>query len=304
MEPAAQTTPDREALAADLVAAAEGSNSMFLSPTDVALLPDRSGARLAWPLWGLLAHLVPSDLRHWRVAVWVVSTARDLELTRLALTVAETSAPHATADVMIPEDAFETSLDPAGVHYWYLRERMYEMQLGVQLQPLTSRVPGLVVTDAGGAMPFQAHGTWHGYPFYFRYRSGHASLDISTDQDTVFSTPYWSAGCQYGDDYDGSLNMDEFIELFTRLGSQLVRAPFAYHFPDRDEAEDPARGGAWVWGHTLAEACRSLRTEVDDPDRFLPTPSNRDTRAFPPAGPQFVVLPEETPANAPTAKSS
>lgn len=303
--PAEECTPDRELLAADLVAAATASTSMFLNPTDTCLLPDRSGARFVWPRWGLLAHLRPTGRRHWSIALWVVpAVGSDFDLTRLALTVAEAGAPHATADVDIPAEAFDGPVGPGDVHYAFLRERLYEMQLQVQLRPLIDRVPGLLVLDAGGAMPFQAHGTWHGYPFYFRYRSGHASLDISDDLDTVFTTPFWSASCRYGDEHDGSLNMDEFTDLFIQLGAQLARAPFAYHFPDRDQASDATLGGALVWAHSLAEACRSLRTEVDDPDRFVPVPSNRDTRSFPPADPVFVVLPEETPAPAPTGMSS
>lgn len=89
--------------------------------------------------------------------------------------------------------------------------------------PMTSKLPTLTdlavetrtITEQGGACPYQATGTILGQHFYFRYRNGHASLEIG--ESSSFSTAY-------GDPYDGSLDDEEFESLFRLLLKQYLKS--------------------------------------------------------------------------------
>jgi hypothetical protein len=131
--------------------------------------------------------------------------------------------------------------------------------------PLTDRVPGLEITSAGGACPFQAEGTLLGMPFYFRYRSAHATLRVGED---LFDKSLYSAGMEFGDDdLQGWLEEDEFMSLMVTLIGDLERAPIAWEFPgvEPNEFPPPARPAGSptthrAWGHTADEAWERLNT--------------------------------------------
>lgn len=131
-----------------------------------------------------------------------------------------------------------------------------------EIVDLEWRNPGLHIDSAGGYCPFQADGTLHGYPFYFRFRSGNARLVVGTDPDSLWFMPLWSADDHFGAD---QLDLAEaaLSPLLTRLISELRRAPIWWEFPgitDRDSGKIPAGtpdlfGG---WGLTPEEAWTDL----------------------------------------------
>ncbi|MFS0885231.1 hypothetical protein [Aeromicrobium sp. 179-A 4D2 NHS] len=98
---------------------------------------------------------------------------------------------------------------------------------------LSAAIPGLLVESAGGACPYQSEGTIKGYPYYFRYRSGHASLKIGMPGTKPYGwdTVLWDASKQHGDDYDGFLEPEEFANLMIELVPQLERAPRWWRVP-------------------------------------------------------------------------
>lgn len=187
---------------------------------------------------------------------------------------------------------------------------------------LSARVPGLLVTSAGGACPFQSEGTLHGYPYYFRYRSGWVSLELRHPQTEEHSSEHlYSAGMEYGDDLAGWLDRDEFITLLTTLVPQLQRAPYLWEFAGvAVEVENVAADGEPVnlrfthtdtpetyraWGHTPQAAYERLhepspwlvehgwsieaQAEHNRLKAIDPTPLNADTRDFPTLEPVFEV---------------
>lgn len=157
------------------------------------------------------------------------------------------------------------------------------------LRDLFEEFPTLTIEAYGGSYPVQAEGTLAGHPFYFRYRSGNASLKVGGD---LFQQSLWLATTAYGDGLQGHLSLDEFKSLFRQLVAALDRAPIYWEFegnrtcdripdpalvnweaellgveapetteiPARDRKGAPTSMGAW--GHTPAEAWQRLhRTE-------------------------------------------
>ena len=96
---------------------------------------------------------------------------------------------------------------------------------------LSAKIPGLIVTSAGGACPFQSDGTLFGFPFYFRYRHGFAELEIrAPDTNALSSEHLYRAGIGYGDEYGGVLGRSEFCDLMIQLVPALERAPYLWEF--------------------------------------------------------------------------
>lgn len=134
---------------------------------------------------------------------------------------------------------------------------------------LTFRFPDLQINVAGGACPFQADGTLHGLPFYFRFRHNWAELRILSDAG--WFKPLYTAGCEYGDGEDqGWLEPTEFVELMIRLIGELERAPIMWEFPGVEIADvgcikagDPHCYGAW--GHTPEQAWAAMH----EPSKYL-----------------------------------
>lgn len=89
-----------------------------------------------------------------------------------------------------------------------------------RIEPL---FPGLSFERAGGAVPFQATGTYLGYAqFYFRFRSDCASLTIGRPARHVPESDYVTfRNSVTGDDYAGFLDEDEFVALFVELMQKM-----------------------------------------------------------------------------------
>lgn len=179
---------------------------------------------------------------------------------------------------------------------------------------LSARIPGLLVTSAGGACPFQSEGTLHGLAYYFRYRHGQATLAVGGDP---IGAPLYSAALTYGDDYDGILDRSQFSDLMARLVPALTRARFQWQFTGFEVEITERPDGTltfsttdtaqtyWAWGRTPAEAHARLhepsaalternprwtlgiQREAARARRIDPTPVNTDDRTYPDPEPVF-----------------
>lgn len=187
---------------------------------------------------------------------------------------------------------------------------------------LSARIPGLLVTSAGGAFPFQSEGTLHGYPYYFRYRHGHAELQVHEHGTTPMSSArLYETSLAYGDEHGGTLDRDEFLFLMIAMVPMLCRARWLWEFAGvRVNIHDTDPEGEQVnlvftatdtrevyraWGYTPEEAWMRLhepspyllergwsaetQAEMYRLRAIAPTPLNSDTRNFPDPEPTFEV---------------
>ncbi|MGV8847693.1 hypothetical protein [Tessaracoccus sp.] len=157
--------------------------------------------------------------------------------------------------------------DPHGTFYLWVMfsDALKDTGRQLRMRPLTRAIPGLTLDTAGGACPFQAEGTLHGLPFYFRYRSAHATLSLCAPDAEEFDyfAPLYLAGMDFGEEYDGFLSDEQFQGLFADLVRQLVRAPRLWEFTGAQVGDlagcptgTPRTYGAW--GHTPQEAYATL----------------------------------------------
>lgn len=230
-----------------------------------------------------------------------------------AVTLADSPGPDYRT--VIPVELLERrSWEDKGLLLCKEMERQVEKTIrDYRFRDLHARIPGLYFTEAGGAAPYKAEGTWGDHTFRFRYRHGTATLDVSTDSNDepyMYSINYgddgnyprWSATVSYGHEYGGVLTDTEFIYLFCLLGSQLGPAPYQYHFlrPDTASEQNTFSSTLIGIGHTVEEARHdAYRREIeflmeDFSDKPDYTPSDlttdmEDTRVFPPK-PPFTVL--------------
>lgn len=181
---------------------------------------------------------------------------------------------------------------------------------------LTEFIPGLVITSAGGACPFQALGTLKGFPFYLRARGEWVTLHLSAPgADPVGFEPLYHAGMAA----PFAFGVQEFCEFMLKLVVELEKSPFRWEFegyklsyPDEKKWEavrTEERETNLGWGVTPEEGWEKTQ-EVSEyllgygcteemQKRFMElrevskTPLNQDTRVFPEVDPIFEVrLPE------------
>lgn len=191
---------------------------------------------------------------------------------------------------------------------------------------LEESVPGLVFTSYVGVHPVQAEGTLHSMPFYFRHRSGPATLNLGEPDGPP---PYGGKDSLYSSSYDGSLDSyrtEDFVLMFRELVKSLERSAWIWTFEGAEVKgidNGLQRTGRLTEysasAHTVEEALAQvlapeppkvdrvwlalhLPREASIPEGFSPeaywdlvslseTPLNRDTRKFPAEAPPFEVLP-------------
>lgn len=186
---------------------------------------------------------------------------------------------------------------------------------------LEAFIPGIQVTSAGGLIPFQAEGTLHGHPFYYRERGGEASLnvgDLNGGKPYIGDKALWSASEEVEEFRSGP----EWIVTLIRLVDTLDRSPFRYEFLGKEvnitggknnieglvtsEREQLYSG----WGFSAEEAfaaahetSKYLLEYLEWEEEFAaavrrmrnlsPVPVNQDTRDYPEDTPDFrVTVPE------------
>ena len=280
-----------------------------------------------------IVHVTPGDPGEWLVDLWLICDDRQRGSRRQYRDPwgprADTDRFALLAEVFLldaPDPLYRSTVTlhpspendpPPGLYdeysdVWPLQGRVAsaarEMLLQADTRDLHARVPGLTVGQAGGLLPFQSEGTWHGHPYYFRYRGGTASLRVGGPD--VVSSPLWNATVLYGHAQAGCLDMDEFTYLFCVLGRKLQQAEYRYTFdlregfhPDPDLPPASALLGINIgqWARSGKEATERLTEWLAAlAEQFPDTPAGftiddviltgEDTRAFPDPAPDFAVL--------------
>lgn len=181
-------------------------------------------------------------------------------------------------------------------------------------------IPGLIVSSAGGLLPFQAEGLLHGLPFYFRNRHETSTLRVG---EADGGTPFVNDTLYIASIEGTVMNGDDFFKAMLKLVPMLEVAPFLWEFsglkpifakeeeglPKWSYSFDGIREKVHGWGQTATEGFAQTRVtsayleshgfsaqEQDDywvAREIDPTPLNEDARVFPEVAPNFVVnLPE------------
>ena len=178
---------------------------------------------------------------------------------------------------------------------------------------LSEKIPGLIVTSAGGWVPFQSEGLLQGLPYYLRCRHDVASLTIGQADSNIFEDALFYAEI----DYTKFAGIENFEDMIIQLVPLLEKMPFRYEFackvPEYDEnhkhtgnttdKDDTTYG----WGNSPEEAFESLMKPnwflkergVSDEEQLYrrglqkinPSPINEDNRVWPNPLPIFVVKP-------------
>lgn len=176
---------------------------------------------------------------------------------------------------------------------------------------LSEKIPGLIVTSAGGWVPFQSQGFLHGLPYYLRCRHDVASLEVGQADGSAFRDILFYADI----DYTESAGIENFEDMMIKLVPLLKKAPFRYEFecrvPEYDENHKYTGNTTdkydvtYGWGNSPEEAYESVTKPnwflkergVSDEDQLYrislqkinPNPINEDNRVWPDPLPEFVV---------------
>lgn len=173
-------------------------------------------------------------------------------------------------------------------------------------------IPGLIISSAGGQIPFQAEGLYLGYPFYFRDRHGSASLSVGALDGEM---PYHGNDILYyasveTEEFEGAKN---FIKNLIALVPELKRSPYSYTFIGKTLDLTKSGSGYAIsedksthypaWGYTPDEAYMSLlepsqylvdhgfsierQAQMNKDMDFDRTPLDDDSRKFPVTDPDF-----------------
>lgn len=131
-------------------------------------------------------------------------------------------------------------------------------------------IPSILVSSAGGFLPFEMMGWVCSFPFYIRSEWGRAELRIAASEGDVFLGPFlWMSATSTPDGMDRS----QLISVISSLFSGLEVAPFLYGFAGRrvEFVDVPGSGDKlpistseeeiyYAWGNTPEEAWEQLQT--------------------------------------------
>lgn len=255
-------------------------------------------------LEGVLLHCSYAGESTLKVEAWFLPPQKDkqqrnLAPSDLALYVIEIEEAHLTKayplSSTLAKDLILTQEDMKEYVIKEIRRIPRQIRIDIETKAILDRIPNLKFESYGGMVPFQAEGKWLDWDFYFRYRSGEATLRIgyweetgpTKDSEDLISAPYWASHTGYGDEFDGCLNMDEFAKLFIELASNLGDGWFPYQF---EEVEGEKR--IFAPARTLDDALKLLEERSAKEERvYSRTPSKQDDRVFPAERPDFLVLP-------------
>ena len=177
---------------------------------------------------------------------------------------------------------------------------------------LAEFIPGLKITSAGGMMPFQALGTLHGLPFYFRARHEWATLHLSAPGTDPVG---WEYLYYASTEAPFMVDAEVFCEIMLKLVPEIKRSPFRWefeghklNFPDpkkwevvqSDEKEinygwgvTPEEGWAKtqeISEYLLEHGCtEEMQLRHQELRNISKTPLNQDNRIFPEVDPVFEV---------------
>lgn len=206
---------------------------------------------------------------------------------------------------MINREAFEAFLDSDG-----------EIEFDIYAQnpedwaALSDLIPGLIVSSAGGVVPFQSEGLLHGHPYYLRSRHGKASLKVGSKDGNAFKDFLYMATI----DYEAFVGPERLADMMLKLVPLLEPAHFLWEFEAKKlEFENHEWTGRALdeteikhaWGFTAEEAYAKTQQPVIfmsehgiseekqlamiKARQINPVPLNQDTRVFPSPAPEFTV---------------
>ena len=248
---------------------------------------------------------------------------RDLSVSRLALYIASTEEPSilknlsisqtcATVENQVSSDSESRSTILAK----FIVPMITKMLIARDMYPIVSRIPSLSFEEYGGIQPYQASGIFDKiWSFYFRYRSGEATLSISKDDmDTIgeiYSYPYWKSHINQGEDAPFDFPT-MFIELFNKLQMNPA-TPIAYTFQLKNGEETYT-----LLGSSLSDAIETLKQELlthnkmqwhhatgqfdgdyekwarkNPPADYNLRPVSKKPRVYPISHPKFIVIPDD-----------
>lgn len=145
------------------------------------------------------------------------------------------------------------------------------------------REAGLIVTRAGGIVPFQAEGFIYDMPFYFRCRSGSVSLRVgSNDGKPPYGGRGWYSSFLELDDENDFMDREKFVKIFPEMVKALQKNDFFFGFQyvlrsdvenlseeEREHYEEVARAQkhgdcteVFAFGATAEEAYNNLFTRT------------------------------------------
>lgn len=149
-------------------------------------------------------------------------------------------------------------------------------------------IPGIIVSSAGGSVPFQAQGLIHGLPFYYRDRHGYADFRVGpADGDDVVLNheALYSASCKT----EEFMGQETFFRNWLYLIPRLSRAQTRYEFKGRqveftyedrqiiDVFPMDREYSYYGWGMDAAEARASLDDFWFQLPSELSTPPEKQT---------------------------
>lgn len=167
-------------------------------------------------------------------------------------------------------------------------------------------IPGIIISSAGGIVPFQAEGLLEGLPFYYRDRHGSASLRVGTaDCDFPYGDDVLYSSSVETPEYEGREN---FIKNLVKLVKTLEKAPLLYKFEGKKlifkndkswgyEISETEMDESYGWGHSPEEAwdymlqpsaylvehgcSEDMQLQMNLDRAISRTPKNQDTRVYP-----------------------
>ena len=130
-------------------------------------------------------------------------------------------------------------------------------------------IPSILVSSAGGFLPFEMRGWVCSLPFYIRSEWGEAELRIAADEGDIFRGPLlWTSTTTTPEEMD----RPQLISVISSLFSKLEVAPFLWgftgrkvEFVDAPDSEDKLPIATseediyYAWGKTPEGAWKQLR---------------------------------------------
>lgn len=130
-------------------------------------------------------------------------------------------------------------------------------------------IPSILVSSAGGFLPFEMRGWVCSLPFYIRSEWGEAELRIAADEGDIFRGPLlWTSTTTIPEEMD----RPQLISVISSLFSKLEVAPFLWgftgrkvEFVDAPDSEDKLPIATseediyYAWGKTPEGAWKQLR---------------------------------------------